>query len=85
MNTRCVNLFVPATLALVLFCVGGLSNSQEPQESPTPISSVSKALKFLKADEGTWDAAVTLWLRPGSAPIKSRAVVTAHMALSGMY
>ncbi len=55
------------------------------QDSSVPISDVANGLEVLKSDEGTWDAEVSLWLRPGSEPIKSRAVVTAQMAVGGMY
>ena len=85
MNTRCVTLFIPAAFTLALLGVVRISNSQESLESPMPITTATKALEVLKADEGTWDAAVTLWPRPDSAPIKSHAVVTARMELNGMY
>jgi hypothetical protein len=42
-------------------------------------------LEALKVDEGTWDAALTFWFRPGGAPVKSRATVTARMDLGGMF
>ena len=57
----------------------------KPQESPAPASEFAKGLEVLKDDAGTWDAEVSLWLRPGSEPIRSRAIVTAQMAVGGMY
>jgi catechol 2,3-dioxygenase-like lactoylglutathione lyase family enzyme len=87
MNSRIFYPFVivPFMFALMVVCMSGKSSSQEPQDSPASGADVAKGLDVLRSDEGTWDADVSLWLRPGSEPIKSRAVVTARMAVGGMY
>ncbi len=97
MNTRYVHPFltVASVLAVIIVCVAGASNAQEPpttdqrvikqQETSAPIPSTEEAMGLLKSDEGTWDAAVSLWPKPGGEPIKCRAVVTARMAVGGKY
>ena len=97
MNSRCVQSLIPFAFAVGLIVVCSSSTSgfpqpsqvnnppKTPQQSAPPTSNVANGLEVLKADEGTWDAAVSLWLRPDSEPIRSRAVVTARMAVGGMY
>ena len=96
MKTRYVYSFVSVgfVAALITICISSTSSSQEPpqvnkpakpQESPSAIVDVVTGLEVLKADEGTWDASVSLWLWLGSEPIRSNAVVTARMAVGGMY
>lgn len=52
---------------------------------PKAISTVADAIAALKSDEGVWEAAVTFWPGPGSAPIKSAATVNAKMEVGGSY
>ncbi len=97
MNTRCVHSFltVSSLLAMIGVCVAETTNTQEPsttaqrvikqQDSSAPIRSTDEAMGLLKSDEGTWDAAVSLWPKPGGEPIKCSAIVTARMALGGKY
>ena len=96
MNSRTFHPFftVPFMFALMVVCMSGMSISQEPQvnkptvkpqDAPASAAAVAKGLDVLKSDEGTWDAEVSLWLRPGSEPIKSHVVVTSRMAVGGMY
>ncbi len=97
MNTRCYYPYmtVASVLAVISVCLAGSTNSHEPpptdqpvvkqQESSAPIPSADEGMKVLESDEGTWDATVSLWPRPGSEPIKCHAVVTARMAVGGKY
>lgn len=97
MNLRYVHPLVPVVfaVALIAVCINSTSSSQEPpqvnkpavkpQDSPASAADVAKGLDVLRSDAGTWDAEVSLWLRPGSEPIRSNAVVTAQMAVGGMY
>lgn len=66
------------------------SNSQEPQPPAAqvpkaPVSPTAKALEVLKADEGSWDAVISFWFKPGADPVKSNAKVKARMDLGGMF
>lgn len=79
MKIRSTHPFASCVLAWIAFFLSSVTNSQEPNIS------ADEALKILQADEGTWDVAVTFWMRPGTEPIKSHAVVTAKMELRGKY
>ena len=87
-NTRC---FIPIAFVLAtLACDSRPSSAQDKVQAdktakPKSISTAAEALVALKADEGSWEAAVTLWPRPGSAPIKSRASVNAKMEVGDNY
>ncbi len=59
----------------------------KPGETGTAVPKLSqaKALEALKPDEGSWDAAMSFWFRPGTDPVRIHATVTARMALGSMY
>lgn len=83
-----------ACAAACIFCaaVCGTSSPQQPEPASRPAppqkpppSPGARALEVLKTDEGTWDAAISFWFKPGTEPIKSGAVLTAKMDLGGMF
>jgi len=76
--------FVTAAFAL---CAIASEVSQEPapKAAPKAPSPTAKALEVLKSDEGTWNAEVSFWVKPGSDAIKSRAVLNAKMDIGGMF
>ena len=57
---------------------------QEQSRATGPIDA-AKALEILQHDVGNWNASITFWFRPGSAPVVSQASVTANMAVGGKY
>ncbi len=59
-------------------------STQEKSKAEAPIDA-AKAMKILEHDVGNWNASITFWFRPGSAPVKSQASVTASMAVGGKY
>ncbi len=71
----CQNVFVGAQEKVPATAPSGLK----------PIATAAEAIQSLKSDEGSWEAAVTLWVSPGAAPIKTRATVNAKMELGGNY
>ena len=50
-----------------------------------PTASPANPMEVFRPDVGNWDAQVQFWLRPGTEPLKSQAVVTSQMTLDGMY
>lgn len=58
-----------------------------PKAEPKAPSKMTtaQALAKLKAQEGTWDAEVTFWLKGLPEPVKSKAVVTARMIMDGKF
>lgn len=68
-------------------CATSIPQPADPaaKPAPKPPSPTANALEVLKADEGTWDAAVSFWFKPDAEPAKSHATVTAKMDLGGMY
>lgn len=68
----------------------GQSHSQDSQPGSRPAqkappSPTAKALEVLKVDEGTWDAAITFWFKPGAEPVKSHAALKSRMDLGAMF
>jgi hypothetical protein len=93
MKTRIPRPVAPLTFAIALLAAAlGAAPSQEqpatskpakpPEAAPSP---TAKALAALKTDEGTWDADLSFWFRPGAEPSKCHATVTATMDLGGMF
>jgi hypothetical protein len=91
MSLRTIRVRTAWAAACVLgAAICGTSNSQQPEPASkpaqkSPTSPTAKALEALKVDEGTWDAAISFWFKPGAEPVKSRASLSAKMDLGGMF
>lgn len=87
--TRVVLLFVAAAASASLAWAQDPGSTEKAdasvQDKPGPKKTFAEAMDLLRGDAGRWDGEVTMWLRPGTDPIRSRAVVTAQLTLDGMY
>jgi hypothetical protein len=91
MRLQTVRFSISCAAAFVLCAaVLGTSGAQDAKPEPKPgqnppVSAAAKALEVLKADEGTWDVAMSFWFKPNTEPMKCRASLKAKMDLGGMF
>src|SRR5215831_4502514 len=83
LTTACAAAFVLGTA--VLGTSGAQDAKAEPKPAQSPPSAAAKALEVLKADEGTWDVAMSFWFKPNTDPMRCHASLKAKMDLGGMF